>query len=179
MHYLANPMTGKPYSGTAANILKTVGKSFVVGHRQVVDCAIRPTIDSKLQLGIVNGACLTPDHKILTSDLRYIPLGDVKVGDEIISVDEYASGNNHRRFKTGKVLAHRIEKDVVYRVTLSDGTEFKVTDDHKWLVKTGSTYLWKETNQLRNGTHITKALDTWETLNTYDAGWLSGIYDVS
>ena len=60
VHYLANPMTSKPYSGTAANILKTVGKSFVVGHRQVVDCAIRPTIDSKLQLGIVNGACY--DH---------------------------------------------------------------------------------------------------------------------
>ena len=62
VHYLANPMTGKPYSGTAANILKTVGKSFVVGHRQVVDCAIRPTIDSKLQLGIVNGACYPFDE---------------------------------------------------------------------------------------------------------------------
>ena len=39
------------------------------------------------------------------------------------------------------------KKDIVYKVTLSDGTEFKVTDDHKWLVKTGSKYLWKETNQ--------------------------------
>ena len=62
VHYLANPMTSKPYSGTAANILKTVGKSFVVGHRQVVDCTIRPTIDSKLQLGIVNGACYPFDE---------------------------------------------------------------------------------------------------------------------
>ena len=177
VHYLANPMTGKPYSGTASSILKTVGKSFVVGHKQVLDITIRPTIDGRQQIGIINGACLTPDHKILTSDLRYIPLGDVKVGDEIVSVDEYVAGNNHRRFKTGKVLAHKIEKDIVYKVTLSDGTEFKVTDDHKWLVKTGSKYLWKETNQLRKGTRITKALDTWETLNTYDAGWLSGIYD--
>ena len=176
-HYLANPMSGKPYSGSALNQLKTVGRSFVVGHKQVLDVAIRPTIDGKQQIGIINGACLTPDHKILTSDLRYIPLGDVKVGDEVVSVDECAAGNNHRRFKTGKVLAHKIEKDIVYKVTLSDGTEFKVTDDHKWLVKTGSKYLWKETNQLRKGTHITKALDTWETLNTYDAGWLSGIYD--
>ena len=37
VHYLANPMSGKPYSGTASNILKTVGKSFVVGHKQMLD----------------------------------------------------------------------------------------------------------------------------------------------
>lgn len=177
VHYLANPMNGKPYGGNAMNILKTVGKSFVVGHKQCLDIAIRPTIDGKQQIGIINGACLTPDHKILTSDLRYIPLSDVKVGDEVISVDENVGEDKHRRFKTGKVLAHKIEKDLVYKVTLSDGTEFKVTDDHKWLVKTGSKYVWKETNQLRNGTHVTKALDVWEELNTYEAGWLSGIYD--
>lgn len=60
VHYLANPMTGRPYSGTASSILKTVGRSFVVGHKQVLDVAIRPTIDGKQQLGIVNGACY--DH---------------------------------------------------------------------------------------------------------------------
>lgn len=57
VHYLANPMSGKPYAGTAMNVLKTVGRSFVVGHRQVLDIAIRPTIDGKHQIGIVNGAC--------------------------------------------------------------------------------------------------------------------------
>lgn len=57
VHYLANPFTGKPYSGSALNILKTVGRSFVVGHKQCLDVAIRPTIDGKQQLGIVNGAC--------------------------------------------------------------------------------------------------------------------------
>ena len=60
VHYLANPMSGKPYGGSAMNILKTVGRSFVVGHKQCLDIAIRPTIDGKQQLGIVNGACY--DH---------------------------------------------------------------------------------------------------------------------
>mgnify|MGYP003600228374 FL=1 len=32
----------------------------MVGHKQVLDIAIRPTIDGKQQLGIVNGACY--DH---------------------------------------------------------------------------------------------------------------------
>lgn len=56
VHFLANPMNGKPYGGNALNILKTVGRSFVVGHKQVLDIAIRPTIDGKQQIGIVNGA---------------------------------------------------------------------------------------------------------------------------
>lgn len=56
VHYLANPFTGKPYSGTAMNQLKTVGRSFVVGHKQCLDVAIRPTIDGKHQIGIINGA---------------------------------------------------------------------------------------------------------------------------
>lgn len=62
VHYLANPMSGKPYGGTAMNQLKTVGRSFVVGHKQVLDVAIRPTIDDKMQLGIVNGACYPHDE---------------------------------------------------------------------------------------------------------------------
>lgn len=56
VHYLANPMTGRPYSGTAMSQLKTVGKSFVVGHKQVLDVAIRPTLDGNMQIGIINGA---------------------------------------------------------------------------------------------------------------------------
>mgnify|MGYP000025142859 CR=1 FL=1 len=57
VHYLANPMTGKPYGGVALNQLKTVGRSFVVGHKQCLDIAIRPTLDGKHQLGVVVGAC--------------------------------------------------------------------------------------------------------------------------
>lgn len=62
VHYLANPFSGKPYGGNAMNILKTVGRSFVVGHKQCLDIAIRPTIDGKQQLGIVNGACYPFDE---------------------------------------------------------------------------------------------------------------------
>ena len=56
-HYLSNPMTGRPYSGTALSQLKTVGKSYVVGHKQVLDVGIRPVLDGSMQLGIICGAC--------------------------------------------------------------------------------------------------------------------------
>ncbi len=56
-HYLANPMTGKPFGGNALNQLKTVGQSFVVGHKQTLDIATRFTIGGKQQWGIICGAC--------------------------------------------------------------------------------------------------------------------------
>lgn len=56
IHYTPNPFTGKPYGGTALNILKNVGKSFVMGHKQTLDIAIRPVYGNQMQLGIVAGA---------------------------------------------------------------------------------------------------------------------------
>jgi len=62
VHYLSNPMTGRPYSGTALNQMKTIGRSFVTGHKQCLDIAIRPTIDNKMQIGIINGASYPHDE---------------------------------------------------------------------------------------------------------------------
>jgi hypothetical protein len=61
-HYMANPMNGKPYGGQVATILKNVGHSFVVGHKQTLDVATRFTIDGKQQWGIVAGACYQHDE---------------------------------------------------------------------------------------------------------------------
>ena len=61
-HYLANPFSGNPYGGSALNQLKHVGASFVVGHKQLLDVAIRPTLDGKMQIGIINGAAYPHDE---------------------------------------------------------------------------------------------------------------------
>ncbi len=57
VHYLAAPFTGKPYGGNALNQLKTVGKSFVVGHKQTLDVTTRYLLDGTQQWGIIAGAC--------------------------------------------------------------------------------------------------------------------------
>lgn len=62
VHYLANPMTGKPYGGSAANQLKAVGTSFCVGHKQTLDVAIQPILDGSMRLGIVCGAAYPFDE---------------------------------------------------------------------------------------------------------------------
>lgn len=56
VHYLSNPMTGKPYGGNAASQLKNVGTSFCVGHKQTLEVAIQPVLDGTMRLGIIAGA---------------------------------------------------------------------------------------------------------------------------
>lgn len=56
VHYLSNPMTGKPYCGTALSQLNKVQHSFCVGHRQTLDVATYFTPTGKQTWGIVAGA---------------------------------------------------------------------------------------------------------------------------
>lgn len=56
-HYYAAPMTGRPYGGNALARLKTVGHSFVMGHQQTLDYALRFLTDGTQQMGIIAGAC--------------------------------------------------------------------------------------------------------------------------
>lgn len=62
-HFMANPMTGKPYGGAALNILKQVGESFTVGHKQTLDVATRfLPASGKQQWAVTIGACYMHDE---------------------------------------------------------------------------------------------------------------------
>jgi hypothetical protein len=62
-HYFPNVMTGKPLSGTAQNMLKTIGESFTMGHRQTLDVTTRFLPSSgKQQWGMICGASYTHDE---------------------------------------------------------------------------------------------------------------------
>lgn len=63
VHYMANPMSGKPYGGTALNVLKNVGESFCMGHKQCLDVATRFLPSSgKQQWAIIAGAYYEHDE---------------------------------------------------------------------------------------------------------------------
>lgn len=62
-HFMANPMTGKPYGGAALNILSKVGESFCMGHKQTLDVATRfLPASGKQQWAIIAGACYLHDE---------------------------------------------------------------------------------------------------------------------
>ncbi len=120
--------------------------------------------------------CLDPSHRVLTADLRWVPLGDLKVGDPLIGFEEEASAPGGRRYELSTVVSHVFEKASLYRVTLQDGTTFKATAEHQWLAKMRGVHGWCQTTDLL-GKAIPRLLDPWKTEDTRDAGWLAGIFD--
>jgi len=62
VHYLANPMSGKPYAGSAFNQLQKVQHSFCVGHKQTLDMATYFTPLGRQTWGIVSGAFYQHDE---------------------------------------------------------------------------------------------------------------------
>ncbi|KKK90894.1 hypothetical protein LCGC14_2718400, partial [marine sediment metagenome] len=78
--------------------------------------------------------CLTAGHKILTTDLRWIPVENLSEGDSIIGFEEYPNGRNRQReWRQGKVLSNRPFETSVWKIYLKDGTTLECTGNHKWL----------------------------------------------
>lgn len=131
--------------------------------------------------------CPTPDQKILKKDLTWVRAGDLKVGDELVALDEYVpNGHRLRKYKTSIVTHAQPGIGRIFRVTFSDGSTVKVTDNHPWLIaqrnrtknlrkKGGSS--WVPTTDLIVGQKIQRLVDMWEEDTTKEAGYLAGFFD--
>ena len=151
-------------------------------------------------------ACLTPDHKVLTTDLRWVEIGSLDIGDKIIGFDEEPNqgGTLGRRVRPSEILGNRRVMDRVYAVHLSNGDVIKANGQHQWLTRNadhrpsglrmmgGSQ--WRTTEQLvqadgtylsgkkapglrANPTVLNKYISPSEPDVSYDAGWLAGMLD--
>lgn len=124
--------------------------------------------------------CLAPEERMLTADLRWVPAGDVRLGDRLLAFDENLSPSGRRRLREAVVtlsapaLAERV------RVRLSTGETVVCSADHPWLADRylGSTgrRSWCEAHDLTNRS-VLRAFDTWEPASSYEAGWLAGMFD--
>jgi len=138
--------------------------------------------------------CLTPDHKLLGTDLRWKRIDEFQIGDKILGFDE---NGPTRKFKESEITLLEYAVKPVYKVTLESGHSIKTTADHKWLVvnhvhdRVGG-FKWKTTEDLFvNGKSISgkttksryqtdvvpKFFNVWEEDFSKDAGWLAGMFD--
>lgn len=181
-HYFVSGVMGRPVS-SARMLLTKHHMSCIAGHMQGKDIAYSQKADGSTMTGIISGSCLAPHHKVLTADLQYLSLSEIKIGDKLVSFDENLGTATHRgrRYKTGVVTNIRLNKGEMFDVTLSSGKIFRTTKDHKWLTNNCcGVRRWTETQNIkvgRWGTKINRLFDEWETDITRDAGWLAGMYD--
>jgi hypothetical protein len=135
---------------------------------------------------VVTSPCLAPYERVLTADLRWIPAGDVQVGDQLLTFNEVPPGVNslgrasRRKYEIATVeQAYGAKKESV-RISLNTGEQIDCSADHPWLATryedTSRPAEWVRADQLQ-GWFVLHQFDTWSPAVTYEAGWLAGMYD--
>lgn len=125
---------------------------------------------------IVN--CVAPGTKVLMRDLTWKNAEEIKEGEAILGFDEELHPKTRRRyFKTSIVTKAQI-KQSKRLVIETDRGNITVSLDHKFLTAKETQFAkWIEAKNLKVGQKIRYFTDPWETLDTYDAGWLAGFLD--
>jgi hypothetical protein len=125
--------------------------------------------------------CVTPENRLLGSDLRWRPAHEFNVGDVVLGFDEHGRG---RKYRKAVIESKRFEVRPVFEVVFDTGERIRTTAEHRWLVshinKKGqnATFDWVETRHLRPGmSKVSKMLNVWEEDPTREAGWLAGMFD--
>jgi hypothetical protein len=144
----------------------------------------------------VERRCLDPATRVLTTDLTWKPIGEVEAGDTLIGLDEYAPGPEllkgdlflfgkrpQRKLRTTTVLKTWRTRDKAYRITFADGSSVTCSGTHRWFSgnRWRSIYAAPDAHgphtMLKAGDGIRWIVDPWDQDESWEAGWLAGIYD--
>lgn len=136
------------------------------------------------------GNCVSPETRVLTADLRWIPAGDLLVGDHLVGFDEESpdawkpdgkrSGRQYRRAvveRTDRVMRP------CYDLVFDDGTRVRSSAGHKWLVGAPGQKAarWVTTENLMltesRASQVVKPLGVWDTDTSREAGYLAAAFD--
>ena len=126
--------------------------------------------------------CLASNTPVLLANLTYKPLGEITVGEKLFTFEEIPSGSRYARAaKIAIVTKTAKATKPVHRYKFSDGTYLDATDDHKILTTVGrdsrSNWQWREMKDLSLGDRVASFGKPWKPVQTFEAGWLSGIFD--
>lgn len=132
--------------------------------------------------------CITPDMRLLDENLIWREAETFKIGDTVLGFDEESEDNRKgRRYKSAVIEKITEDYAEVFQVKLSSGKVLKVTEEHRFLTSTDnhgySSYKWVETRNLqdtrygKNASKLPCLLPVFEKEDSFEAGWLSGIFD--
>jgi hypothetical protein len=145
--------------------------------------------------------CCTPEARVLTATMEWVPVRSLRLGDKIVGFDEFAPKDNppgsrgHGRcYRETEVTATSIIRAPVFDV-VTDGPRVTCTGEHMWLVakrrngRLGRPPLtdqenrglsaglqWVKTKDLLPGDRI-RYLGEWDYEDNADVGYVAGIFD--
>jgi hypothetical protein len=128
-------------------------------------------------IGALGPLCVTPDTPVLLSDLSYVLAEDLRVGDELVGFDDYASRGERRLFKPSIVTACERKQLECIEIETADGLKTIASLDHPWLTRSGMAHSWSLTKNLHLGSRILSLGAPWTREETWEAGYLAGVLD--
>lgn len=135
---------------------------------------------------VVTSPCLAHGQRVLRDDLRWIPVEDIGVGDTLVAFDESPTTllggiRSARRWRLTEVTYSEAQPAECVKIHLSNGETVVCTLNHPWLAErspnsssTGTK--WIEAQNLKDQV-VHRQMNTWDDADSYQAGWLAGIYD--
>lgn len=117
--------------------------------------------------------CLPKGTLVLTEDLTYIPIEQIKTGDILIGVRK---GDKYLQYERSRVLDTFKRKDRIYKIKTMNGSVHS-TIGHPWL---SDHYRWRKTGDFVPGQFLRKVstpIRLPEETKDYKLGYISGAYD--
>ena len=127
--------------------------------------------------------CLDPSTLILTRDLEWLPMGDLRRGDRIWAFDEMPRGQARRTTIT-TIEAVSWSRQPAFAVTTESGRTVVASKHQRFLSYSGGWALaWRRLETMirpyREGKKAALAvwIPPWQPRADFDGGWLSGMFD--
>ena len=119
--------------------------------------------------------CLAPDTKILTSDLTWVPIKSLKIGQELIGFNEKINWNTKLCSSVVQATKRLLKQCVEIHTTTG---KIVCSNDHLWVVREpGKVRKWKRSDELTKDDLMCKFIEPWQVENSYEAGYLAGFLD--
>ena len=126
----------------------------------------------------ISKRCLAPDVRVATRDLRWRPVSELNVGDELVG---FRAGERRATiFDVTSVLAIGPVRLPAAKLYTSIGELICSLDHIWWATRRGGSevvYNWKMTSQLRIGDEIRIWREPWEESIDAESGYLAGLLD--
>lgn len=126
------------------------------------------------------GFCGSPAMRVLTSDLKWIALKDIRIGQEIVCVDEFPEKGRGkgRKMRVGFVQNKCVVNEPAYKLKTDDGREIIFTKTHRLLSKKkGCTdTIWRKIEDFKVGNEVRYITKPWGE-SDHEDGWFGGILD--
>lgn len=129
-------------------------------------------------------SCFVAGTRVLVGDYTWRPIETLREGDIVIGFDREPNREErkhaHRLIRPTRVTKTFQREAEVVALKVSTGRTVYTTPDHKILTRKrlGHNHEWKEVQELNPGDEIVCPFPRlWTPEMSWEAGWLSGIYD--